>query len=96
MDTRPRNNTRTADVTDAQADEDRDLAQFCHAAAVRLFTMLDRDEAEAGLTDPYSPRLARKGRSSKKPVVKHGGEKSAADRRDEGGSAATEARGHER
>lgn len=61
--------------------EEEDLARFCHAAAVRVFEMLDREEAEAGLPDPYSPRQARTRRikaksvHSVKSVVKKGVEK---------------------
>ncbi|HEU0038803.1 MAG TPA: hypothetical protein VFR76_05985 [Verrucomicrobiae bacterium] len=42
-------------VSAAQAAEDGDLMEFCHAAAVRMFQELDREETEAGLPDPYSP-----------------------------------------
>jgi hypothetical protein len=42
-------------LTPEQLAEERDLIQFCNDAALRAFQMLDREEAEAGLPDPYSP-----------------------------------------
>ena len=63
-------------LTPEQRAEDDDLSRFCHAAAVRLFEMLDREEAEAGLPDAYSCRRTRHRRikdESVKSVVKAGG-----------------------
>jgi hypothetical protein len=55
-------------LTPEQRDEEKDLTQFSHAAALRVFQMLDREEAEAGLPDPYSPRATRQRRIKKKSV----------------------------
>jgi hypothetical protein len=48
-------------LTPEQRAEDDDLAPFCHAAAVRLFQMLDREEAEVGcaVDDSSSARRRR-------------------------------------
>ncbi len=46
-------------LTPKQLAEEKDLMQFCHDAALRVFQMLDREEAEAGLPDLYSHRLPR-------------------------------------
>jgi len=42
-------------LTPKQLAEEKDLMQFCHDAALRLFQMLDREETEAGLPNLYSP-----------------------------------------
>jgi hypothetical protein len=42
--------------------------QFCNYAALRAFQMLDREEAEAGLRDPYSPRATQPRQIKKKSV----------------------------
>ena len=61
--------------TPEQTDEDKDLVQFSHDAAVRVFQMLDEEEAKAGLSNPYSPRRTRKRRikmNSVKSAVRKG------------------------
>ncbi len=65
-------------LTPKQLAEAKDLMQFCHDAALRIFLMLDREEAKAGLPDLYSRRLPRqRGRKKKsvKSVVKGKGMK---------------------
>ena len=53
-------------LTPKQLAEEKDLMQFCHDAALRVFQMLDREEAEASLTDFYSRRPPRqRGRKKK-------------------------------
>ena len=58
-------------LTPKQLAEEKDLMQFCHDATLRVFQMLDREEAEAGLPDLYSRRLPRQ-RGRKKKSVKPG------------------------
>ena len=60
---------KLADLTPEQRAEDDDLARFCHAAAVRVFQMFDREEAEAGCAVDYSSS-ARRRRSVRKKSVK--------------------------
>jgi hypothetical protein len=55
-------------LTPEQLAEERDLIQFCNDAALRTFQMLDREEAEAGLPDPYSPRTTQPRQIKKKSV----------------------------
>jgi len=55
-------------LTPKQLAEEKDIMQFCHDAALRVFQMLDREEVEAGLPDPYSPRTTHKRRIRKKSV----------------------------
>ena len=56
-------------LTPKQLAEGKDLIQFCHDAALRVFQMLDREEAETGLPDLYSRRPPRQ-RGRKKKSVK--------------------------
>ena len=53
-------------LTPEQFAEERELVQFCHDAALRAFQMFDREEAEAGLPDPYSPLATQQRRIQKK------------------------------
>jgi hypothetical protein len=55
-------------LTPEQRAEDDDLAQFCHAAAVRLFQRLDREEAAAGCAADYSSPARRRLSVRKKSV----------------------------
>jgi hypothetical protein len=56
-------------LTPRQLAEEKYLMQFCHHAVLRVFHMLDREEAEAGLPDLYSHRVPRQ-RGRKKKAVK--------------------------
>jgi hypothetical protein len=55
-------------LTPEQLAEERELMQFCNDAALRAFQMLDREEAEAGVPDPCSPRTSPPRRIKKKSV----------------------------
>ena len=72
MKTRSRTKPHGHALTAAQLAEDDELREFCHAAAVRMFQMLDREEAAAGLPDPYSPGATRR-RLKMKSEPKKGG-----------------------
>ena len=60
--------SKTPGFTPEQLAEDEDLMRFCEAAALQLAQMLDREEAEAGLPDPYSLRTIPQRRIKRKSV----------------------------
>jgi len=53
------NQARLPALTPEERAEEEDLARLCHAAAVRLFQMLDREETEAGGAADYGPAARR-------------------------------------
>ena len=51
----PKHQAKPPALTPEQRAEDEDIMEFCHASAVRLCQMLDREEAAAGCAGDYGP-----------------------------------------